>query len=309
VIVHRHPGCATLRRGCVCRRWSELRAVPELPVGYVGLEHRLVAQLRRQQQQQQQQRQQQRRQVSLTYLTEDRSSWIVHAAGWHTLGADGFETMWSLHPPRLGCNTFQGRTVQTPRYFRAYGRSYAFSGQVAEALPLADAPLAAAARYRIEALLLAIDGQQPTQAHRDGVTCTAAASATSSIAKPEGVPSQAEGDSVAATQQQQPQQPHHPPPAPNGVLVNWYGPSHSIGLHRDDTRELLPHAPIWSLSWGHRRLFCLRPRDDTDSTTSSDSANRRRSGDHKHGSGGGGGGGGGCKTVEIVLGHGDLLIM
>ena len=136
------------------------------------------------------------------------------ARGWHTLAPARFDEMWSLHPPTLGRNTFDGRSVQTPRYFQAFGRAYSFSGQTAAPLPLARVPLAAEPLTKIGALV------------------TAAGAGTAQPALP----------------------------SPNGLLVNWYRAEHSIGLHRDDTRELVHGAPVWSLSWGHRRRFCLRPR-------------------------------------------------
>ena len=37
------------------------------------------------------------------------------------------------------------------------------------------------------------------------------------------------------------------PHRPNGCLVNWYGPSHHIGPHRDDTRQLVP-VRLWAVS-------------------------------------------------------------
>ena len=112
-------------------------------------------------------------------------------------------------------------------------------------------------------------------------------------------------------------------PSPNGLLVNWYRAEHSIGLHRDDTRELVHGAPVWSLSWGHRRRFCLRPRvkspryrpdfcpasglmvllfwflqEDTagQATGSADSDNN-------------GSGSADSVSLELELGDGDLLVM
>ena len=190
------------------------------------------------------------------------------ARGWHSLTPARFDEMWSLHPPNLGRNTFDGRSVQTPRYFQAFGRAYSFSGQTAAPLPLARVPLAAEPLTKIAALV------------------TAAGAGT---AQP-------------------------PLPSPNGLLVNWYRAEHSIGLHRDDTRELVHGAPVWSLSWGHRRRFCLRPRvkspryaapifprlwpygfrcclgqEDTGQATGSDSS--------------------GSVSLELELGDGDLLVM
>lgn len=225
----------------------------------------------------------------MTYLTKDHSSWVLHVPSWHPVSAADFERMWNLHPPSLGQNSFQGRSVQTPRYFRAFGRSYSFSGQVAEAFPLEEAPLAETARQKIEAQLLEVQacGKQP-----------------------EGVRQQALGDSSVSVGDRCI---GSLPPTPNGVLVNWYLASHSIGLHRDDTRELVPYAPIWSISWGHPRLFCLRPRCDSKCTRKVRSSNTGEHANQAHR---------GCSSkvatdydasghreLELVLNHGDLLIM
>ena len=170
--------------------------------------------------------------------------------------------MWDLHPLELGRNAYHGRSVVTPRYFRAYGRAYSFSGQTSPVLPLADAPLAEATLRRVEALL----------------------HATTAAAEPPAVST--DGAATQAIRNG----------SPNGVLVNWYAASHSIGLHRDDTRELLPYAPIWSVSWGHRRKFSLRPRDGTAAGSDASAS-------------GGAFDSAGCRAVDFELGHGDLLVM
>ena len=242
----------------------------------------------------------------VTYLTQDRSSWVVHVPGWHPVGAADFEAMWALHPPSLGRNTFHGRSVETPRYFCAFGRSYSFSGQVAEALPLARVPLAETARQRIKALLVELDRTLlsdgsvsvpivgGSRSATDNNSPTLQAATALSDANDTDIVDEATGSL---------------PPAPNGVLVNWYSASHYIGLHRDDTRELAPFAPIWSISWGHPRLFCLRPRyaDKRDQTNGSSSIVGWGPGERSTN----------CtefdanghRELEIMLGHGDLLVM
>lgn len=235
-------------------------------MGYVGLERRLAALFTRTQ----------HHRADLTYLTKDHSSWVLHVPGWHPVGAEDFEAMWALHPPTLGRNSFQGRSVATPRYFQAFGRSYSFSGQVAEAQPLSQVPLAESALQRIKALLLELG---PCDNESAGVRA---------------VEKLADGGTGLL------------PPSPNGVLVNWYLASHYIGLHRDDTRELVPFAPVWSISWGHSRLFCLRPRCDDKHARGDRRSTMGAAGSARHvaefdASG--------HRELEIELGHGDLLIM
>ena len=219
--------------------------------------------------------------ATLTYLTADCQSWVVYAAAWHPTSAVEFEDMWDLHPLELGRNAYRGRSVVTPRYFRAYGRAYSFSGQTSPVLPLMHAPLAEATLRRVEELLHAAAAAAATVAAAAAVPADGGAAAA--------VPA----DGGAATQ---PDRDVNCKISPNGVLVNWYAASHSIGLHRDDTRELLPYAPIWSVSWGHRRLFRLRPRDETAAGGGASASS-------------GGFDSAGCRAVDFELGHGDLLVM
>mmetsp|Transcript_10716 Transcript_10716/g.33041 ORF Transcript_10716/g.33041 Transcript_10716/m.33041 type:complete len:239 (+) Transcript_10716:689-1405(+) len=46
----------------------------------------------------------------------------------------------------------------------------------------------------------------------------------------------------------------------NTCLQNWYEPEHWLGDHRDAERQLVPGAPIASLSWGAARRFALKPK-------------------------------------------------
>ncbi len=50
-------------------------------------------------------------------------------------------------------------------------------------------------------------------------------------------------------------------PALNGALLNWYSAdlSHRIGKHRDSIKNLVPDAPIVTVSFGEERMFRLRP--------------------------------------------------
>jgi alkylated DNA repair dioxygenase AlkB len=69
----------------------------------------------------------------------------------------------------------------------------------------------------------------------------------------------------------------------NCSLVNWYDPTHSIGLHADDEKEMNSDVPILSLSWGGPRRFLLRSKPNTVGALS--------------------------KLVELRLNDGDLLLM
>lgn len=47
----------------------------------------------------------------------------------------------------------------------------------------------------------------------------------------------------------------------NGLLLNWYDGErkHYIGKHRDSTSNMIPDAPIVTISLGEERVFRLRP--------------------------------------------------
>ena len=52
-------------------------------------------------------------------------------------------------------------------------------------------------------------------------------------------------------------------PKLNGLLLNWYDGQlgHYIGKHRDSTKNLIPDAPIVTISLGETRVFRLRPHN------------------------------------------------
>ena len=47
----------------------------------------------------------------------------------------------------------------------------------------------------------------------------------------------------------------------NGLLLNWYDGrlNHYIGRHRDSVENMVPGAPIVTMSFGEERVFRLRP--------------------------------------------------
>ena len=65
----------------------------------------------------------------------------------------------------------------------------------------------------------------------------------------------------------------------NGMLVNWYqNGQHYMGLHSDDERDLVQHAPIFSFSFGAERVFRISHKQNSD-------------------------------KIDVVLKHGSLLVM
>lgn len=51
---------------------------------------------------------------------------------------EGFERLWEMHPNEYQEIHLHGRQVRTPRWMRAYGADYHFSGQVSEAAPVPE---------------------------------------------------------------------------------------------------------------------------------------------------------------------------
>lgn len=54
------------------------------------------------------------------------------------LDTEGFEALWSLHPPERHEIRVHHRWVKTPRWQQAYGRSYVYSGTRSDALPIPE---------------------------------------------------------------------------------------------------------------------------------------------------------------------------
>lgn len=55
------------------------------------------------------------------------------------LDADGFESLWALHPAERHEIHLHGRRVATPRWQQAYGADYHYTGRTNRAEPLTDA--------------------------------------------------------------------------------------------------------------------------------------------------------------------------
>lgn len=78
------------------------------------------------------------RTVSFIPLTDDNLSWMVLIKKFLVPDKTHFEELWTQHPPNLGKAFLYGKEVMFHRYQQAYGADYAFSGQVATALPLTE---------------------------------------------------------------------------------------------------------------------------------------------------------------------------
>lgn len=78
--------------------------------------------------------------VSVLPITEDGRSWILYAPKWSSLDANEFDKLWGTRPADRPQGLIAGAITTFPRYTQAFGRDYAFSGQVAKAVPFANAP-------------------------------------------------------------------------------------------------------------------------------------------------------------------------
>lgn len=54
------------------------------------------------------------------------------------LASLSFESLWQLHPADYHIITIHGKDVPTPRWQQAYGKNYAYTGRVNQALPIPD---------------------------------------------------------------------------------------------------------------------------------------------------------------------------
>jgi alkylated DNA repair dioxygenase AlkB len=83
-----------------------------------------------------------------------------------------FEALWALHPAEFNSIHMAGRPVRLPRWQRAYGEDYRFSGSVSEAAPMDPllAPYLAWARQAIDGRLtgLLVNWYDAERAHHIG---------------------------------------------------------------------------------------------------------------------------------------------
>lgn len=66
------------------------------------------------------------------YLTKDKKSWVIYSPTFLCSNPVWYGEMWSAHPRILTQINIAGRCVNLPRFVQAFGRDYAFSGQVAK---------------------------------------------------------------------------------------------------------------------------------------------------------------------------------
>jgi len=76
----------------------------------------------------------------------------------------------------------------------------------------------------------------------------------------------------------------------NGCLKNWYLPEHTLSAHSDNERQMRPNSPIFSLSWGGPRRFCIMPK--TNKKTSPEASSKES-----------------VNKLEIMIHDGDLIVM
>lgn len=77
-------------------------------------------------------------------LVADIGVWLGALPDAIRLSADSFSALWAAHPPEHNLIMMHGRPVRIPRWQQAYGRDYAFAGQLSRAVavpPMLEGPL------------------------------------------------------------------------------------------------------------------------------------------------------------------------
>jgi alkylated DNA repair dioxygenase AlkB len=74
------------------------------------------------------------------FLTTDGASWLVLGRRALPILSDEFDRLWKLSPFQKPTGMIFGKPVTFPRFTKACGRDYSFSGQVNEAEPTTSAP-------------------------------------------------------------------------------------------------------------------------------------------------------------------------
>uniref|UniRef100_A0A7S4DRY1 Fe2OG dioxygenase domain-containing protein n=1 Tax=Lotharella globosa TaxID=91324 RepID=A0A7S4DRY1_9EUKA len=70
---------------------------------------------------------------TISFLSADQKSWILHCPNWHKLSHEDFKELWDSHPTEYNEIMMHGRMVKIPRWQEAFGQSYTFSGSTAVA--------------------------------------------------------------------------------------------------------------------------------------------------------------------------------
>lgn len=168
--------------------------------------------------------------------------------------------LWVLH--RLRTSHLRAASPPAPprRWHQSYIRSYQFSGinHLALPLPPALAPMLAWANGKLPELMKQGGAQGLTefnQVRAGGAPCRQSPRATRPHAQTRASATRAY---LHTPRLHTPHTLHPPSPTPQ-VLLNWYQDgTHHMGAHSDAERELIPLAPIISVSLGQERIFRVR---------------------------------------------------
>lgn len=167
-------------------------------------------------------------------LMPDGSSWVEYHPNVLKLTHEEYADLWNLHPTERSIIRVYGKSHEMRRWNQSYGRSYAFSGQVAQAAP--ETP---------ELVQRCIDLVNARETKED---------------------SKEEEETTMTKKRARTEKPVY-----NMALVNWYRDGNDvIRAHSDDERELVPGEPIACFSFGATRKFHLRPKKTTQGGISAD---------------------------------------
>lgn len=174
-------------------------------------------------------------------LTSDGSSWVEYHPNVLHLTEQEYADLWNLHPETRGTIHVHGKTHVIRRWNQSYGRSYTFSGQVAEA-----------AKEMPEIVQRCMDMANERERRE------------AEEAKEEKEAEEKEEDAQHAAKRARTSDEDERLPSSsfNMALVNWYlNGEDYIAAHSDDERQLVPGEPIACFSFGATRKFHLRPKD------------------------------------------------
>uniref|UniRef100_A0A7S4B649 Fe2OG dioxygenase domain-containing protein n=1 Tax=Chrysotila carterae TaxID=13221 RepID=A0A7S4B649_CHRCT len=71
-------------------------------------------------------------------LTKDGRSWIIYAANWWP--SSEFDMLWAARPTERPVGHIFGKSITFPRHTQSWGIDYSYTGQIARAKPLSEAP-------------------------------------------------------------------------------------------------------------------------------------------------------------------------
>lgn len=158
---------------------------------------------------------------TIEYLSE--YSWIaIHRKFWPSPSPEYFNQVWNAHPKTHAIIKMFGKDVPVPRYQQAYGRSYQFSGVTSQSIEETD--YIQDMKATLNRILKGLPGRSSNISATNDDTQRTGKSYDNEF---------------------------------NMCFCNWYEPHHYIGAHADDERQLYPHSPIASITWGSPRTFVL----------------------------------------------------